>query len=166
MVERRGTIDGPPRIGGAGRLGQGLTVGQGCGVIVGNGTNVAGSLIVSNFLIEAGGILNQFDLSSSPSGSNDMVQIFGTLTLNGTNTIQINQFTGFLGGGVYPLFRYSGTLAGGLTNLLLSGTFVQPVALTIRPGEIGLLAVVPSSPPAAGPYTMGGRTLTTARRWA
>lgn len=152
VVERRGTPEGPARVGGAGFLGQGLSVQAGCGVVVGNGTNVAGKLIVSNQLVELGAVLNQFDLSSNPGGagvSNDVIDVVGNLVLNGTNTVQIHQIDGFLGAGVYPLFKYTGSLSGGLTNLVLNGTFVQPVALTNRPGEIGLVATLPSGPPGA-----------------
>ncbi len=158
-VERRGTPEGPSQLGGNGRLGQGLTVQNGCTVIVGPGTNAAGTLTVSNNLTELGNVLNQFDLSSDPTGTtktNDRVSIVGNLTLTGTNIIAINQPDGSLGTGVYPLFQYTGTLTGGLTNLSLTGNFLQFVTLTNPPGVIGLLAVVPTSPPVAP----GGLTAT------
>jgi fibronectin-binding autotransporter adhesin len=151
-VERRGTPEGPSQCGGNGRLGQGLTVQNGCTVIVGPGTNSAGTLTVSNNLIELGNVLNLFDLSGDPTGitrTNDCVNVVGNLVLSGTNTIAINQPDGSLGNGVYPLFQYTGTLTGGLTNLVLSGSFLQFVTLTNPPGMIGLLAVVPSAPPTA-----------------
>src|SRR5262249_19541760 len=85
------------------------------------------------------------------SKPNDTVNITGNLALTGTNTIEIRQPDGFLGGGVYPLFTYTGTLTGGLNNLLLSGSFIQPVSLTNPPGQIALLAVIPAPPPAAPP---------------
>jgi fibronectin-binding autotransporter adhesin len=133
-------------------LGQGLTVQNGCTVIVGAGTNVAGTLTVSNGLTELGNVLNQFDLSSDPTGltnASDRVNVVGNLVLNGTNTIEVEQLNGFLGSGVYPLFSYTGTLTGGLTNLALTGNFIQFVVLTNPPGVIGLLATIPSAPPAA-----------------
>jgi rhamnogalacturonan endolyase len=151
-VERRGTPEGPSQFGGNGRLGQGLTVQNGCAVIVGPGTNSAGTLTVSNNLTELGNVLNLFDLSGDPTGTtktNDRVSIIGNLTLTGTNIIAINQPDGSLGNGVYPLFQYTGTLTGGLTNLSLTGNFLQFVTLTNPPGMIGLLAVVPASPPVA-----------------
>jgi autotransporter-associated beta strand protein len=150
-VERRGTPEGPSQFGGAGRLGAGLTVQAGCVVIVGPGTSSPGTLTVSNNLTELS-VLNRFDLSNDPTGTvktNDAIQIYGNLTLSGTNTIEINQLDGALGGGLYPLFKYSGTLSGGLANLALSGSFIQGVALTNPPGMIGLLASVPGAPPAA-----------------
>ena len=159
-VERRGTPEGPARFGGSGRLGQGLTVQKDCGLIVGPDTNSAGTLTVSNNLAELGNVLNQFDLSSYPAGvtNNDRVNIAGNLVVTGTNTIQINQLDGFLGGGVYPLLTYSGTLTGGLTNFILSGTFIQPVVLTNPPGMVALLAIVPAAPPNA-PTRLGATAI-------
>lgn len=150
VVERRGTPEGTARFGGRGRLGQGLTLQPECGLIVGPDTNSAGTLTVSNQLTEPGSVLNQFDLSRDPTGTtnaNDRVNIVGNLVVSGTNTIQINPLDGFLGGGVYPLLSYSGTLTGGLTNFTLSGTFLQYVTLTNPPGMIALLAVIPAAPP-------------------
>jgi autotransporter-associated beta strand protein len=151
-AENREAVEGPARIGGAGRLGQGLTLQFGTGLVVGPGTNAAGTLTVSNGLTELGDVLNQFDLSSDPTGAtktNDRVGLIGNLTLTGTNVIAINQTDGSLGTGVYPLFQYSGTLTGGLTNLTLTGNFLQFVALTNPPGMIALLAVLPATTPAA-----------------
>ena len=158
-VERRGTPEGPAQIGGSGCLGQGLTIQTGCSLIVGPGTNSAGTLTVSNNLTELGRVSNLFDLSSDQTAgtkTNDLVNVAGNLVLTGTNTIAINQPDGWLGNGVYPLFQYSGTLTGGLTNLVLTGNFVQTVALTNPPGVIGLLAIVPAGPPDAP----GGLTAT------
>ncbi len=151
-VERRGTPEGPSQFGGAGRLGNGLTVQAGCTLTVGANTNSPGTLSITNTFTELGRVLNQFDLSPDPNGvtgSNDSIQVFGNVVLSGTNTIEIKPASGFLGGGVYPLITYTGTLTGGLTNLTLSGTFIQPVALTNPPGMIGLVAVIPADPPTA-----------------
>ncbi len=152
VVERRGTSEGPSQIGGIGRLGKGATVQAGCTVVVGNGTNSGGNLIVSNQLVELGSVLNQFDLSNDPTGTtnaNDLLTVYGNLTLSGTNIIQVNQLNGVLGAGVYSLIRYTGSLSGGLNNLALNGTFLQPVSLTNPPGEIALVASVPGAPPLA-----------------
>jgi rhamnogalacturonan endolyase len=149
-VERRGTPEGAAQIGGSGCLGQGLTIQNGCTLTVGPGTNSAGTLTVSNSLAEQGNVLNQFDLSSDQTGitrTNDCVSIVGNLSLTGTNTIAINQLNGGLGTGVYPLFQYTGTLTGGLTNLNLTGNFLQFVTLTNSLGVIGLFAIMPAAPP-------------------
>jgi rhamnogalacturonan endolyase len=151
-LENREAVAGPARIGGVGVLGKGLTVQKGGIVIVGPDTNSAGTLTVSNTFTELGAVSNLFDLSSDPTGTtnaNDRVNIIGNLVLSGINTIAINQPNGWLGNGVYPLLQYSGTLTGGLTNLVLSGNFVQTVALTNPAGMIALLAIVPSSVPVA-----------------
>jgi len=150
-VERRGTPEGPSQFGGSGRLGNGLVVQAGCVLTVGAGTNLPGRLTVTNG-VSLLGALNQFDLSNDPSGNtktNDVVQIEGNLVLAGTNTIEVNQLDGYLGGGIYPLIKYTGTLFGGLQNFALNGTFIQPVALTNPPGMIALLAVLPAAPPTA-----------------
>src|SRR5262249_48620664 len=108
LVERRGTPEGPSQFGGNGRLGAGVTIKAGCALTVGPNTNSAGRLTISNALTEFGA-LNQFDLSSDPTGvtnANDRVDILGNLVLSGTNTIEIKQLDNFLGGGVYPLFTY------------------------------------------------------------
>lgn len=152
IVEARGEPWGRARIGGRGSLGAGLMVERDCGVIVGPGANAPGTLTITNGLTEQGGVLNQFDLSNDPSGTtrtNDRVAIIGNLTLSGTNTIEITQLDGALGPGLYPLFTYTGTLSGGLSNLALGGNFIQPVALTNPPGQIALLASIPPSVPAA-----------------
>lgn len=150
IVERRGTPEGPSQFGGSGRVG-GLTIQNGCVLIVGPATNSPGTLTISNQFTQLG-VRNRFDLSNDPTGNtnaNDRVNVFGNVTLAGTNIIEVNQLNGFLGNGVYPLITYSGTLMGGLNNLALAGDFIQPVALTNRPGMIGLLAVLPAAPPAA-----------------
>lgn len=151
-VERRGTPEGPSQFGGVGQLGNSLTIQAGCILTVGANTNSPGTLTVTNTFTELGSVLNQFDLSSDPAGvtsSNDVLQVFGNVVLSGTNTIEIKQTAGFLGGGVYPLIKYTGTLSGGLANLALSGTFIQPVTLTNPPGMIALVAVIPSAAPNA-----------------
>lgn len=151
-VERRGTPEGPTQFGGNGRLGDGLTVQTGCGLMVGSDWQQPGTLTVTNQLSLGGSVSCTFDLSSDPTGlngSNDLLRVVGNVGLTGTNTIVINQTSGFLGGGVYPLITYTGTLTGGLTQLTLSGAFIQPVMLTNPPGLIALLAIAPNAPPSA-----------------
>src|SRR5262249_54553683 len=139
-------------VAGIGRLGQGATLQSGTTLSPGTGSGIPGTLAISNNFSETGGVLNQFDLSNDPTGAsktNDRVSIAGNLVLSGTNTIAINQTDGYLAGGVYPLFTYTGTLTGGLANFVLTGAFIQPVTLTNPPGAIALLAVVPAAPPTA-----------------
>ena len=152
ILESRGEPWGRARISGVGKLGQGLTVQKDCGIIVGAGTNSPGTFTITNGLTELGGAVNQFDLSNDPSGvtkTNDRINVIGNLTLTGTNIIEITQLDGGLGGGVYPLITYTGTLSGGLNNLTLAGSFIQTVALTNPPGMIALVAAIPASVPNA-----------------
>ncbi|MEY4387711.1 MAG: hypothetical protein RLY20_2994, partial [Verrucomicrobiota bacterium] len=151
-VEARGEPWGRGIIGGRGTLGAGLVVQRDCGVIVGPGTNAPGTLTITNGLTEQGGVLNQFDLYNDPSDvtrTNDRVAVVGNLTLTGTNIIAVTQPDGALGAGLYPLLTYTGTLSGGLSNLVLSGDFIQPVALTNPPGMIALRAALPAAAPVA-----------------
>ncbi len=136
------TVAGGSRVGGSGRLGQGLVVQAGGSVIPGSDTNLAGTLTVSNSLSELGGVVNYFDLSDDPTGTiktNDLINVVDNLTLAGTNTIQANLPDGPLPIGVYPLFKYTGTLVGGLSNLVVNGAFAKPVILTNPPGMIALV---------------------------
>ena len=73
-------------------------------------------------LFTAGGATFNFDLSSSISGNNDLVQVNGPLTLNGTNTVAVYRTNGALANGEYPLFDYTGALtyASSSTSLVLT----------------------------------------------
>jgi autotransporter-associated beta strand protein len=137
---------------GSGRLGGGASLSAGTTLIPGLGIGVPGTITISNQLTEVNEVVNLFDLSSDPTGTlgiNDRVNVVGNVTLSGTNIIEVNMLDGFLNDGVYPLFTYSGTLNGGLSNLVLTGPFQQHVALTNPPGMIGLFAVLPDDPPGA-----------------
>jgi autotransporter-associated beta strand protein len=150
-VERRGTTEGPSQFGGSGRLGNGLTVQGGCVLTIGAATNSPGTLAVTNG-VTLRGSLNQFDLSNdstSVAKTNDLLAVTGNLVLSGTNMMEVRTLDGFLNAGVYPLITYTGTLTGGLTNLILTGNFIQEVTLTNPPGMIALLATIPPAPPTA-----------------
>jgi T5SS/PEP-CTERM-associated repeat protein/autotransporter-associated beta strand protein len=133
------TVASGGRIGGSGRLGQGLTVQAGGSVITGSGTNMAGTLTISNGLTQLGGVVNYIDLSNDPTGTNDLINVIGNLTLSGTNTILVNLLNGPLSNGVYQLIRYGDTLIGSLSNLTVIGVFDTPVTLTNLPGAIALV---------------------------
>jgi autotransporter-associated beta strand protein len=150
-VTVRGSLWGLGRIGGSGRLGGGLTAQTGASVIPGNGTNVAGTLSISNGLTEAGGVVNYFDLSDDPTGTvktNDLIVIAGDLALSGQNAIRINMLNGTLPLNTsYPLFQYSGTLSGGISNLTVGA--ISPsftLALSNAPGQIALLVISNRAP--------------------
>jgi autotransporter-associated beta strand protein len=84
------------------------------------GNLVPGTLTFANALGETGNVINNFDLSSDPTGTiktNDLIVVQGDLNLSGTNTIQINALDGtILAGSVYPLIHYSGALNGDVTT--------------------------------------------------
>jgi autotransporter-associated beta strand protein len=89
------------------------------------GNGAGGTLSFGNGLAEAGGVINNFDLSDDPTGTskvNDFVFVTGDLNLSGTNTIQINALSGPLPARVpYKLMQYSGNLVGDISNLALAG---------------------------------------------
>ena len=134
-------------VGGTGRLGGGLTVQYGGGVAPGSATNVPGTLTISNGLTEVGAT-NYFNLSSDPTGTvgtNALINVIGNLNLSGTNYVAINLISGKISTGTYPLFQYSGTLSGGLSNLAVSG-IVELNSLTNLTGQIGLVVLSTRSP--------------------
>jgi autotransporter-associated beta strand protein len=130
-------------IGGVGRLGAGLTLQAGSGVVPGSGPNIAGTLTVSNGLTEAGGVVNYFDLSDDPTGvtrTNDLINVIGNLNLTGANTIAVNLLNGKVSTGTYPLIQYTGSMAGGVSNLTVRG-LVALNYLTNLPGQIALVVL-------------------------
>ena len=59
-------------------------------------------------LSTSGGATFNFDLSNSTAGSNDLVQVNGPLTLNGSNTVTVNRTNGGLGQRRVSLVRLYG----------------------------------------------------------
>jgi fibronectin-binding autotransporter adhesin len=127
-------LDG--RLGGTGSVGAGVTVEAGGGLSPGNGVGSPGTLTITNGLTLRGRTLNDFD-------TNDLVNVAGNLTLQGTNTINV---TGSVTPGAYTLLTYTGTLNGGLSNLVVAGQPGVPVALANPPGAIQLLVPTPRAP--------------------
>lgn len=133
-------LDG--RLGGTGVIGGSVRFEEGAGFSPANGTNAPGTLTIANNVTLANRTLHDFDLSDDPTGmakTNDLVVIAGSLTLQGTNTINIRKLNSNLPAGVYPLINYSGALSGSLANLTVSGLPGIPVALTNPPGQIALV---------------------------
>jgi autotransporter-associated beta strand protein len=82
-----------------------------------------GTLTFGSDLALGGGGSGQInmDLTSNPSGTNDMINVGGNLSLYG-GTVQVNPVNGVLGTGTYHLIHYTGTpLSGYASYLLLSG---------------------------------------------
>ncbi|HTY86453.1 MAG TPA: autotransporter-associated beta strand repeat-containing protein [Candidatus Acidoferrum sp.] len=125
-------------LGGGGQLGLTPTLLAGAALAPGNGIGDSGTLTITNGLTESGGITDFFDLTEDPTGlikTNDQIRVIGNLALSGTNVIKVNLLDGPLVNGVYTLITYSGTLTGGLTNLVVVGA---NGALTNPPGAIAL----------------------------
>jgi autotransporter-associated beta strand protein len=150
-------LDG--RLGGTGVVGSAVAINEGAGVSPGAGTNAAGTLTLAASLSLNGRTLNDFDLSSDPTGAtnaSDWLVVKGNLVLSGTNTFVIHLLNANLAtNGVYPLITYAGTLTGGLTNLAVSGLSGIPFALTNPAGQIALL-IKGCRPPATVAWTGDG----------
>lgn len=132
------TVRSGGTIGGNGRLGNGVTIQAGGNLAPGNGVGGAGTLTISNSLTLANNVTHRFDISDDPTGTvktNDLVQVFGTLSVTGTNYVRVNLLDGPLANGLYPLFKYT-TLSGSLANFVLinaNGVLTNP------PGQIAIL---------------------------
>jgi rhamnogalacturonan endolyase len=140
------TIRSGATLGGTGRLGAGLTMLSGSFLAPGNG---AGTITITNTLTQSGGVTNRFDLSDDPTGTlktNDLIKVFGNVALSGTNTIFVNPLDGSLEAGIYPLIQFTGTLSGGISNLVVRGVVGKPFTLTNISGALALV-VIQSRPP-------------------
>ena len=94
---------------GAAILGGGLTGQAGCIISPGLGLRNSGVFVVSNNINLTSPNM-YFDLTGSPAGTNDQIQMAGgTLVMSGTQTYQFNMINNALGAGTY-------TLIGGATN--------------------------------------------------
>ena len=114
--------------------------------------------IGGNVTLDHSTVLN-FNLGSpgtTGSGINDLIDITGNLSLDGT--LNVNNLSGF-GAGTYRLFNYTGTLTG---PGLLQGTMPADLTYTIdtsTPGQINLGVATPYIP--GDTDHSGGSTLNT-----
>jgi autotransporter-associated beta strand protein len=160
-----GTYGGPlalgktgGRIGGTGRFSQPVTIRYRGTVTPGAGMTNAGTLTFGNGLKTEDGATFAMDLSDDPSGTtktNDLINVIGNLTLQGTNTFVIQKLNPNLPAGVYPLIKYTGAFSGSLNNLRVSGLDGLPVVLTNATGQLALL--VKSTRPATTITWTGGQ---------
>jgi autotransporter-associated beta strand protein len=131
-------LDG--RLGGNGIVSSPVSCEPGGGISPGQGTNSPGTLTIANSLT-LNSALNDFDLSDDATGvtkTNDLLNVAGTLTLLGTNTLTIHKLNATLPPGIYPLINYS-SISGGLNNFTVAGLDGTPLALTNPPGQIALV---------------------------
>lgn len=116
------TVNGSPSqtLSGFGTVNGAVNVASG-GIIYPGSNILTGTLIINGGLVETGGAVNEFNLSGSPSGPNDLLNASGGLTVSGVNSIQVNG-NGLQSGGIYPLFTYGGTgFNGSVANFNLVG---------------------------------------------
>jgi autotransporter-associated beta strand protein len=108
------TVVSGATLGGTGFLGGGVT--NLAGGIISPGLGGGGTLTVSNNLVLNTPTLN-FDLTSSPTGTNDQIVMQGgLLTMSGTQTYNFNLINDALGAGTYNLIiGGTNTSAGGVT---------------------------------------------------
>ena len=120
----------------------GLLTGGTGGTISPGGGGAAGTLNFANGLTENGNVNNQMELSSV-GGTNDLINITGSLSLSGVNNINFSHFGGgAIPNGTYTLMTYSGSLSGSLANFAAiapgnSVLFTNPpnqIAAIIGPG--------------------------------
>ncbi len=106
-------------------LASGQTV-AGNGIVLGNLTAGTGSTLSAGASVGSlavtgnltfNGATNTVEISA---GTNDLIVVNGNLTLSGSSTIKLQPLSA-LPAGTYPLIKYTGTLSGGLGNLVLAG---------------------------------------------
>jgi autotransporter-associated beta strand protein len=107
------TVVNGATLGGTGILGGGVTNLAGGIISPGLGGGSGGSLTVSNNLALNTPVLN-FDLTSSPGGTNDAILLpGGLLTMNGVQTYNFNLVNDVLGAGTYNLISGAAGSSGG-----------------------------------------------------
>jgi autotransporter-associated beta strand protein len=112
------------------------------GTISPGGSGAAGTLSFANGLTENGSVNNQMELSSV-GGTNDLINITGTLTVSPGNNINLSHFGGgAIPNGTYTLINYSGSFIGSLANFTVTAVgntavLANPanqITVTISPG--------------------------------
>jgi fibronectin-binding autotransporter adhesin len=126
------TVAAGATLAGAGTISGTNSVSLAAGANIAPGNNAAtgnvGTLAVPSLSLAGSGTA-YFDFSNSTTGSNDLIQVNGALSLGNSTTVVIVPYNGSLGSGAYRLFDYTGSLsyASSATSLLLA-----PGALTSR----------------------------------
>jgi autotransporter-associated beta strand protein len=119
------TVESGARLAGAGVVAGGARANAGGELAPGNGVTPVGTMTVSNGLNLASPSM-YFDLSGSPAGFNDRIQMAGgLLTMTGTQSYFFNLLDNGIGAGVYDLISggTNTTAAGvGFTHNLPAGT--------------------------------------------
>lgn len=123
-----GVITGPVNVRSGGALSPGAA-----------GSGSFGTLTLGSHLTNASPILN-FNLSGSPAGANDLINVFGTLALSGMQTFNFNLTQNILGAGTYSLIE------GATNSTQASVSFASNLPGNTRQ-NISLLSATPGSNP-------------------
>ena len=90
------------------------------------------------------------DLNSAPpagGGTNDLINVIGTLDISGgTTTVKLNPLVGSFGGGTYTLITSTNTVVGSTANLAFDGPRGISVAFDTTTQPSNVLATVSGSP--------------------
>lgn len=119
------SVAGGGTLGGTGIIGGSVTIANGGILLPGNLGNSPGTLTIQKDLLLSGGsILNyNFGKAGTPGGPlNDLTQVNGNLTLDGTINVSVSS-GGSFDPGVYRVISYAGTLT---NNTLQTGTIPSP----------------------------------------
>jgi fibronectin-binding autotransporter adhesin len=123
--------------------------------IVPGSAGLAGTLTFSNDLTLDGSLLT-FGLPADVTGSNDVINVGGTLTLNADTSVAVNELAGSLGNGTYTLMTY-----GALNTNGFSFTLIAPRGVTLNVGPNALTLTISGS--ASGNLTWVGDAI--ANNW-
>jgi autotransporter-associated beta strand protein len=135
------------RLGGTGTLNTNLTVEEKGAVIPGTGMGDAGTLTVLGNVVFNKSSYCGFDISDTPGGAKDQLLITGNITISDTISVYINLLNGTPASGDYPLIQYTGTFAGSLEAVRITGLDAVPCILYQSGKTIGL-RVFSTRPPA------------------
>ncbi|MHA3775169.1 autotransporter-associated beta strand repeat-containing protein [Verrucomicrobiota bacterium sgz303538] len=114
------TVSSGAKLSGTGSLGSSVSLSSGGTISPGNAPGIAGNLTVGSLTLNTAKL--EFDLSGTPGGNNDHIQIAsgGALGVNGAQTVRINMVDGLLNAGTYKLIETTGTLTASSASLNLS----------------------------------------------
>lgn len=142
-------------LGGTGTIGGGLTVLPGGRVSPGNG---AGTLTIAGGTLLTNATLN-FELSNvttSGAGVNDLISLNGgTLTLNGTSTVNPTFLSGSLTIGTYTLITGGNSTVGSAANLSWGGSSGGRQTFTFNTATPGTVQLVVGGSPAGNLFWRG-----------
>ncbi len=134
------TVSSGATLGGTGIVGGGAVIADGAALSPGGNSAAPGTLTIDGDLSLSGGSLLQYSFGQAGVRGgplNDLVEVGGNLTLNGTLTATVSP-GGTFDPGLYRVFDYGGTLSG--AGLTFSGTPPVGIALqTSVPHEINFV---------------------------